>query len=101
MTLFPKYREVYLREVWSAVTAALDKHVSPVIISAEIVLIDGLLQGLACQLDLIEGSMLVKTTRKTYDPYILLKARDMIKLLSRSVPFQQVRRHSRFMLSNL
>lgn len=26
-TLFPKYREIYLREIWSAVTAALDKHV--------------------------------------------------------------------------
>ena len=28
-TLFPKYREKYLREVWSAVTQALDPHVSP------------------------------------------------------------------------
>lgn len=27
-TLFPKYREKYLREVWSAVTQALDAHVS-------------------------------------------------------------------------
>ena len=26
-TLFPKYREKYLREVWSAVTKALDAHV--------------------------------------------------------------------------
>jgi ribosomal RNA assembly protein len=26
-TLFPKYRETYLREVWSAVTATLEKHV--------------------------------------------------------------------------
>ena len=26
-TLFPKYREKYLREVWSAVTRALDTHV--------------------------------------------------------------------------
>ena len=27
-TLFPKYREKYLREVWSAVTRALDTHVT-------------------------------------------------------------------------
>lgn len=70
-TLFPKYRETYLREIWGHLTAALDKH------------------GLGCTLDLVEGSMLVKTTRKTYDPYIILKARDLIKLLARSVPFQQ------------
>ncbi|TFL00618.1 hypothetical protein BDV98DRAFT_569310 [Pterulicium gracile] len=66
-TLFPKYREKYLREVWSAVTKALDAH------------------GVSCTLDLIHGSMSVKTTRKTYDPYIILKARDMIKLLARGV----------------
>jgi len=70
-TLFPKYRETYLREVWGHVSAALEKH------------------GLGCTLDVVEGAMHVRTTRKTYDPYIILKARDLIKLLARSVPFQQ------------
>ena len=70
-TLFPKYREKYLREIWGHVTTALDKH------------------GVACTLDLVEGSMSVRTTRKTFDPYIILRARDLIKLLSRSVPFTQ------------
>ncbi|KAL2834468.1 hypothetical protein BDW59DRAFT_137911 [Aspergillus cavernicola] len=70
-TLFPKYREVYLKEAWPVITRALEKF------------------GIACTLDLVEGSMTVKTTRKTFDPAAILKARDLIKLLSRSVPVQQ------------
>ncbi|KAL8769743.1 MAG: hypothetical protein Q9209_004359 [Squamulea sp. 1 TL-2023] len=69
--LFPKYREVYLKQAWPLVTRALDKF------------------HIACTLDLIEGCMTVKTTRKTYDPAAILNARDMIKLLSRSVPAPQ------------
>ncbi|KAG8725562.1 hypothetical protein FRC09_008419 [Ceratobasidium sp. 395] len=58
-TLFPKYREKYLRE------------------------------GIACTLDLIHGSMSVRTTRKTWDPYIIFKARDLIKLLARGTAIGQ------------
>ena len=93
-TLFPKYREKYLQEIWPLVTRALREH------------------GIEPILNLMEGSMTVKTTKKTWDPFIIVKAsafesnvrcgiltstyfistkqaRDMIRLLSRSVPFQQ------------
>ena len=70
-TLFPKYREKYLREVWPIVTRALDKY------------------AIKCELNLVEGSMTVYTSKKTSDPYIVLKARDLIKLLARSIPCQQ------------
>jgi ribosomal RNA assembly protein len=70
-TLFPQYREKYLRKVWPTVTKALKK------------------LGLACELDLIEGSMTVRTSRKTTDPFSIMKARDLIKLLARSIPVQQ------------
>ena len=67
--LFPQYREKYIREVWPLVKNALKKF------------------KIDCECNLIEGSLTVKTTRQTWDPYSIIRGRDFIKLLARSVPF--------------
>ena len=67
-TLFPKYCELYLRNVWSR---NLD------------------LIYVASDLNLVEGSMKVCTTRRTSDSFVILKAHDLMKLLACSVPAAQ------------
>ncbi|KAJ8945087.1 hypothetical protein NQ318_005267 [Aromia moschata] len=66
-TLFPQYREQYLRQVWPLVQKTLGEH------------------HVKAELDCV-------LPKKTWDPYIIIKARDMIKLMSRSVPFEQAKR---------
>ncbi|SOV10536.1 KRR1 small subunit processome component, putative [Plasmodium sp. gorilla clade G2] len=72
--LFPKYREKYLQQFSSDIKNVLNKHF------------------IKFEINLIEGYMCVKTTKKTFDPYIIIKSRDMISLLSRSVPFIHAKR---------
>ncbi|KAF3433351.1 hypothetical protein FNV43_RR24453 [Rhamnella rubrinervis] len=55
-TLFPEYRGKYLQDAWPSVKSALKEF------------------GISCELNL------------TRDPSIIVKARDLIKLLARSVP---------------
>ncbi|KAM9210786.1 LOW QUALITY PROTEIN: KRR1 small subunit processome component homolog [Dugong dugon] len=69
-TLFPKYREAYLRECWPLVQKALNEH------------------HVNAALDLIEGSVTACTT-KIFHPYIISRARELIKLLARSVSSEQ------------
>ncbi|VEL22701.1 unnamed protein product, partial [Protopolystoma xenopodis] len=47
------------------------------------------LQRIRGDLNLAESTIGVQTTRKTFDPFIILKARDFIRLLSRSTPLEQ------------
>ncbi|KAL0916038.1 hypothetical protein M5K25_013519 [Dendrobium thyrsiflorum] len=62
--LIDLYLEKYLQEAWPIIKCALEEH------------------GIVCELNLVEGSMTVSTTRKTRDPYNIVKARDLLKLLS-------------------
>lgn len=72
--LFPKYREAYLSKAWPLVKESLSDY------------------SIEAELDLIKGSLTVRTTRKTYDPFMIIKARDLINLLARSVDLEQAKR---------
>ncbi|CAG7891242.1 KRR1 small subunit processome component-like [Brassica rapa] len=68
---YPQYIETYLQACWQSVQSALKEY------------------GVSCKLNVVEGTMTVSTTKKTRDPYIVVKARDLLRLLSRSVPAPQ------------
>jgi ribosomal RNA assembly protein len=38
---------------------------------------------------LVEGFMEINTTKETFDPFIIIKGRDCLTLIARSVPFEQ------------
>ncbi|KPA83419.1 hypothetical protein ABB37_03053 [Leptomonas pyrrhocoris] len=73
-TLFPSYLESYVKSIWPAVEEVLGQH------------------QLVGKLDLLEGSMTVATTRRTWDPYTIVDARDFLKLLARNVPLAQAQK---------
>jgi len=73
-TIFPKYREQYIRECFPLVKKCLAE------------------MGIAASLDAVEGSMTVTTTRKAFDPMSILNARDLIKLLARGLNFPAAKR---------
>ncbi|KAG9396798.1 KH domain [Carpediemonas membranifera] len=64
---FPTYREEYVRNNWAQINAAIKE------------------LDLKTELNLIEGTMSVETTRKTWDPYSIIKARDFLTMVARSV----------------
>jgi len=47
---------------------------------------------IVAELDCEKGCMTVRTTSKTWDPFIIIKSRDMIKLMARSVPVKSAAR---------
>ncbi|GJZ52485.1 KRR1 small subunit processome component [Tanacetum coccineum] len=59
-----EHSEKYLQEVWPIVKNALKQH------------------GIKGHLDLVKGSMIASTTKKMYDPYIIMKSRDLVKKCS-------------------
>ncbi|KAH0788168.1 putative HIV-1 rev-binding protein [Histomonas meleagridis] len=68
--LFPHYRERYLTDIWPKVEEKLKT------------------LGIDCTLDTKDGVMVVRTTNETWDPCAIIRCRDLIKLLARSVPFE-------------
>ena len=69
-TRYPEHREPYIRKTFDKMEKFFKKY------------------GINIQVFYHQCSMVVSTTNKTWDPYSIIKARDLIKLISRYVPFE-------------
>eukprot|EP01084_Bolivina_argentea_P287129 492651_1 len=69
-TRYPEHRESYIRMSFKKMKNFLHKH------------------GIIIEAKYSECSLIVSTTSRTWDPYSIIKSRDMIRLISRYVPFE-------------
>lgn len=67
---FPQYREPYIKECFPILKRIMKE------------------QEIIVELDALEGKLKVTNTIDTWDPYSILLARDVIKLISRNVPIE-------------
>ena len=69
-TRYPEHRESYIRSTFKKIQDFLKKY------------------GIKFEVNYHQCSLIVITTNKTWDPYSIIKARDLIKLIARYVPFE-------------
>lgn len=69
--IYPKYQEKIIIESWNLIKRILDSFF------------------IFSKLDLFSGSISISTSKFTRDPFSIIKARDFLKLISRSVPTEQ------------
>lgn len=72
--IYPEYRGEYIKEIWPALKDILSSHY------------------LKIDLDAVQKSITIATTKRTYDPYIIIRARDLVKLITRGAPLQQAQK---------
>ena len=69
-TRYPEHRDRYIRVTLNKMKKFFKKH------------------GIDITVNHQQYSIIVSTTNKTWDPYSIIKARDLIKLIARYVPFE-------------
>lgn len=74
--LFPQSREQYLKENFASIESTLS----------------GSPYFLKTTLNAKDGKLVVETTDKTFDPFVIFKGRDYLHLLARGVTIQQAKR---------